>query len=943
MMVKKMPHVIVYLCILLLLSACGSATQPRTLADIDTRDNRLPIQKKNTPESVAKSNRDIKKAYAEYLKHASKRDKFRTTAINRLAELEFELGDKLTQEKNSLASDNEDVIDAAYTDRLNTTVELITTSLAEYPEAKGNDVLLYNLANAYDQLGDVDKSVAALSTIVKRYPKSKYFLESQFRVAEDHFSHGDYVAAEDLYTKVIVTKKNDRFIEKALLKRGWARFKLEYYHEAVDDFLETVEYNNFDEFQALTATERDIFNEYFRAIGLSFSYMDDAIAIDRYFKNKPEFKHIFQVYNSTSEIYLRQNRYSDAANVLINFAKSQPDSHSVPESRLKIIDIWQRGGFSKKSYAAIEDFYLDYHVSHTYWDRKNSDLNIKKEIVHQLKKYTLLLAAHYHNTFQTTGNQQAFNTAEKWYLRYLKDYSQHSRKDNIHYLYAELLSEYNRHEKALYHYELSAYDGEIVLNKNAAYNTITLTSRLHLADQQRGNKGSKWLNKHIKYVALYSQLYPNEPHTPRAVTHAAELAFKSALYSSVIELATSVPDDSNSTDTRNTRILLGHAYLAVKQYQSAENVYRTILSGATSSYRVRHEIKDKLAFSIYQQAVESKNSDDIENAIDHFRRIAKAVPSSETAPLGMNEAINLSIDNEMWDIAINIIRGFQTRFPRHELNKDMSKKLSLAYLNAGQNIAAAQEYEKMSKSDNDTAVKIAALWKAAELYESNNKIQLAINAYSDFSSRYPEPYAQYMEAMHKVATLHDEIKNPDKAKRWRHDILAADKKAGSEEKSDRTKFIVSNAALTLAKDEYEIYKQLELTLPLKASLAKKKSSMQQTVKLFGQASVYGVAETTTTATYHIADIYQTFSQALLTSERPQDLNEEQLEQYEILLEDQAFPFEEKAIEFFEANVSHIKDDLYDQWISQSLSQLKRLFPARYQREAKADAAINLLH
>ncbi|VAW26217.1 TPR domain protein, putative component of TonB system, partial [hydrothermal vent metagenome] len=82
---------------------------------------------------------------------------------------------------------------------------------------------------------------------------------------------------------------------------------------------------------------------------------------------------------------------------------------------------------------------------------------------------------------------------------------------------------------------------------------------------------------------------------------------------------------------------------------------------------------------------------------------------------------------------------------------------------------------------------------------------------------------------------------------------------------------------------------------------------------------------------------------LLSSERPLGLNNDELEQYEILLEDQAFPFEEKAIEFFEVNLSYIKDGLYDSWIQKSRHQLMILFPAKYQRQAKTDAYINVLH
>ena len=58
---------------------------------------------------------------------------------------------------------------------------------------------------------------------------------------------------------------------------------------------------------------------------------------------------------------------------------------------------------------------------------------------------------------------------------------------------------------------------------------------------------------------------------------------------------------------------------------------------------------------------------------------------------------------------------------------------------------------------------------------------------------------------------------------------------------------------------------------------------------------------TTAANYEIAELYHALSKDLYASERPAELNTDELEQYDILLEEQAFPFEEEAIELHEKN------------------------------------------
>jgi hypothetical protein len=150
-------------------------------------------------------------------------------------------------------------------------------------------------------------------------------------------------------------------------------------------------------------------------------------------------------------------------------------------------------------------------------------------------------------------------------------------------------------------------------------------------------------------------------------------------------------------------------------------------------------------------------------------------------------------------------------------------------------------------------------------------------------------------------------------------------------RTERSRYISSSAYLILARHEKTQFDKVKLTLPLKNSLKKKKTAMQKSVKLFGKASVNKVYQITTEATFSIAKIYEDFSQSLLNSDRPKNLNENELDQYEILLEDQAFPFEDKSIEFFEINLSRIKDGLYNDWIQKSHQELINLFPLRYDR------------
>jgi hypothetical protein len=118
--------------------------------------------------------------------------------------------------------------------------------------------------------------------------------------------------------------------------------------------------------------------------------------------------------------------------------------------------------------------------------------------------------------------------------------------------------------------------------------------------------------------------------------------------------------------------------------------------------------------------------------------------------------------------------------------------------------------------------------------------------------------------------------------------------------------------------------------------------MQATIKGYNEAAAYKVSEVTTQATYSIGELYVDFGQALMASERPRNLSAEELEQYDILLEEQAYPFEEKAIEVHEANAQRTVDGLYDEWVRKSMATLAKLMPVRYAKEEKSEDFVAIL-
>jgi len=115
--------------------------------------------------------------------------------------------------------------------------------------------------------------------------------------------------------------------------------------------------------------------------------------------------------------------------------------------------------------------------------------------------------------------------------------------------------------------------------------------------------------------------------------------------------------------------------------------------------------------------------------------------------------------------------------------------------------------------------------------------------------------------------------------------------------------------------------------------------MKKAIKTLTSLIDYEVGLVTAAATYEIAEIYFHFSQALVNSERPDNLTELELEQYELAIDEQAYPFEEKAISVHEKNMELLDLGIYNEWIDKSIEKLALLLPARYAKPEERESYI----
>ncbi|MEP7245569.1 MAG: tetratricopeptide repeat protein, partial [Gammaproteobacteria bacterium] len=358
---------------------------------------------------------------------------------------------------------------------------------------------------------------------------------------------------------------------------------------------------------------------------------------------------------------------------------------------------------------------------------------------------------------------------------------------------------------------------------------------------------------------------------------------------------------------------------------------------------MRNDLTERLAATVYKQGEAKQKGGDSAGAIEDFLRVASVAPSSAIRSTAEYDAATQLITLKQWDRAISVLEDFRRAYPKNDLIPEAGRKLAVAYTEAGRSGQAAVEFERIATDPKeDRKVQREALLQSADLYTKANNMPKAVSMLEKFIATNPTPISDAMEARQRLADIAG--KNGDVVKRdnWYREIVKADSTAGGA-RTDRTKYLAAKAQLSLAQPARDAFRGTRLTAPLKKSLVGKRQALDKALAGYKQAAEYNVAEVTTAATFETAELYRTLSKDLLASERPKALTGDALEQYNTLLEEQVFPFEEQAIKIHELNTVRAKEGIYDESVQKSFKVLAEMKPGRYGKTEQVQDVVTVLN
>ena len=828
------------------------------------------------------------------------------------------------------------------------TISLYEDLIAGNPYYELSDTVLYQLSRAYESDNQREKMLDSLNRLISKFPSSNYYIEAQFRRGEVLFVDKKYRAAEGAYAEVIRAGTESAYYRHALYKQGWSHFKLLDYDIGLHSFVALMDSllkeGTQEEIKSLPRPEQELLDDSLRALGLSYAYLGGPKEVSDYFVSYGRQPYEALIYDRLGSQYLNKQRFSDAANTYREYVENNRFNQQAPHFQIKAIEAFKKGKFPSEVLGAKKQFVESYHLNSEYW--QHNEIASAPDVVEYLKSNIIDLAKYYHAVAQKTKKKPDYLEATRWYQAYIDSFPQDPHSAHMNFLLADIWFETKEYSKAVVEFERTAYqykahprDAEAGYAALVAYNDW-----LGVIKDSETKKSVK--AKEIDSIFQFAQKFPQHPEAPVALTKAAEDLFSAHNYLRAIAASNLMIEgfpNSNAKLRKSAWTVKAHSSFELNEFPVAEQAYQQAILLTVEDKKESNKLEEKLAASIYKQGEASQLAGDTEAAVKHYLRVGEVVPASEIRSTAQYDAAALLLNSEQWTQAADVLEDFRDRFPEHKEQSEVTRKLALVYEKDGRSLLAAQEYERISLDKaNDAETRRTSSLIAANLYKQENEPSRAIELYKDYIKRFPTPLEPTVEARHSLVDLYLARNDSKSAKHWRREIIKAEAAAGNKSTA-RMRYLAANASLQLAIPRYTVYQATRLKLPLKKSLKVKKVLLQKALDAFELAGAYKVQEVTTAATYYSALIYHDFSRALMQSDRPSGLSAEELTQYNLLLEEQAFPFEEKAIELYELNAQRTVDGVFDQWVANSLQQLAELVPAKYAKHEQSERFVEAIY
>ncbi|RKZ03069.1 hypothetical protein DRQ21_06845 [Candidatus Fermentibacteria bacterium] len=696
----------------------------------------------------------------------------------RLAQLYYEIDKNSYLDRTAVAGGEFIPVDYSRT------IDLYQKVLNQYPDSEVEDIALYSLGYALNEMGDPTGAVASYRRLLADFPESALAPETYLRAGDFYFDSFEFDSAYVFYNKILdYPDAGSTIYQFGIYKLGWTAYLLNEYEHSIalfgylirdsrrmddlglerrtDMVGEAIEYLAHDFMEQKTGSPVQL------ATNFLDSFDDNEVTVD--------------VLTQMGDFYMEQGFWIESVEAYQSLLQRDPYSPDAPFIQSKIAVAYEGSGDFASAAAAREQIVESYGPQ-SEWATMSGDSSNLAE-VDSLRASALEHSIQYHAqqvAEADQGSQQALQSysslIEKIEL-YLTDYPDSREAYEFKFLLGD--SYYNTGDlaKAGDVYLSVVYDSTSTQQReNAAVNAFSsfgqaydmpgadslyLREKMHeigmyYADTYpTGEYAAQFLyndaGSHYNagdyttaresYMRIYNQ-FPNSEYTARsarflASAFEAELMFSDAeyWYGKAADAAAITGEDLGEDVA---------ALAAAVSYRDAESLAQSedtesllIAAARYEEAAMSHPGTDVAPVALYDAGETYGKAGDITSAIRVFTVLANTYPETSQAPEGLMRAAFLAMEAEHFILAGDTYLDAYNRFPMADGMASALYSAAVAYENGGAEGLAISVYNRIiNEQAASPATMVIALGKigdylydASDYYGAREKYQMCVETY----------------------------------------------------------------------------------------------------------------------------------------------------------------------------------------------------------------------
>ena len=806
-------------------------------------------------------------------------------------------------------------------------IALYRDILAEDPDYGHLPAVLFQLGMILGDAGD-PASAEYLAALVTQYPDSPFNQEASLRLGDQRFERRDYAGCQPHFTAA-AAGPDPALRAIALYKLGWAHFEEDEFAAAAAAFGDLLDHYAAGDPAALDATgpraAADLSDEAHEYLVQALIRAGGATAFAEHFARVGRRDYEAGILLAMGHQLSGVSLYGEAIacdRLWLDEFGDGPQALAVSRRLVTSYQRWHKPDEARAVHLELAGRFLPGQP----WPTATTDSTLLAQSQDFARDAYRQAAVYAHQQARKSDDPTAWRLALGHYDGFLTHWPADPEAARMHAQAGEAAHHLGQFQTALDHFAVAAAPAPVIQPTSAAANDSTDFVReaawqiVAVSDDWYASSAKasgaevgpdSLAHRLLTAAAAFQASYPQAPERPRLLWRTGQLAYAhgwdTEAAATLSSLGRDYPDDANALAAVR---MSGDAWYRRADYPAAGAAYaealelaRTRASDPQSSAAVvaaatatATSLEPLIPACYYQHAEYVAATDSLQGpgqAAPLFADVATRWPAFEHADLawyraglGREQSGDFAGATAAWQ---SLLDGY----PNSVYARDSALNIAASDEKAGDPRAAAAALDRFSTrfaADPDAA---PALLKAADLLAAAGDTPGAEAMKTAFLTRFPGETDAVMAIREERAlaaldglTAGQSVAGLAALQSYR-DLAAAHPELAEPA-------ILARADFLRAQEAHARYTDLKLTQPLPAAIAAKQKSLENLLALYAACTAHGVAEYTRASAFQIGAAITHFGDALLASERPADLQGDDLLAYEDVLVEQSWTFYDRG-------------------------------------------------